>query len=121
MSDKPSSLQLHLKNAGQWVRAGALPAAAKKVEGLKPWAQGQIAHLKDRPDAYRELLKALAAYLEPVALDPFWVLLILLCSDPLEDIDFLPVSAARAFRAIRPKDTPGEFERHRFIMQMGVI
>lgn len=118
---KTGSLQLYLKNAGQWVRADTFLAAAKKVEGLKPWVQTQIAHLKDRPDAYREPLKALAAFLEPLALDPIWVLLILVCAGPLEDIDFLPDSAVRAYRAIRPNDGPGEFESRRSIMEMGLI
>jgi hypothetical protein len=121
MTNKTGGLQLYLKNAGQLVRADTLLAAAKKVEGLKPWAQRQIAHLKDRPDAYREPIKALAAYLEPVALDPIWVLLILVCAGPLEDIDFLPDSAVRAYRAIRPNNAHGEFESRRFIMEMGLI
>jgi hypothetical protein len=121
MTNKTGSLQLYLKNAGQWVRADTLLAAAKKVEGLKPWAQRQMARIKDRPDAYREPLKALAAFLEPVALDPIWVLLILACAGPLEDVDFLPDSAVRAYRAIRPIDASGEFGSRRSIMEMGLI
>jgi hypothetical protein len=121
MTNKPGSLQLYLKNAGQLVRPEALLASARRVEGLKPWVQRQIAHLKDRPDAYREPLRALAAFLEPVALEPFWVLLILLCADPLEGINFLPDSAVRAYRAIRPNDASGEFENSRFALEMGSI
>src|SRR5262249_30349486 len=104
MINKPGSLQLYLKNAGQWVRADTLLAAAKKAEGLKPWGQRQMARLKDQPDTFREPLRAIAGFLETVALEPFWVLLILLCAAPLQDIDFLPESAVRAYRVIWPDD-----------------
>jgi hypothetical protein len=120
MINKLSSLQAHLKNAGQWVRAENLLAAAKKVEGLKPLAQRQMAGLKDRLDVNRGSLRAFAAYLEPVALDPFWMLLVLLGGHRFEEIAFLPNSAARALRALRP-NTPGGFETRRFVMEMGLI
>jgi hypothetical protein len=121
MTNKPGSLQLYLKDASQLVRRDTLLAAAKKMEGLKPCVHRQMARLKDRPDTYRELLQAFAAFLEPVALDPFWVLLILLGANTLEDINFLPDSAVRAYRAIRPNDAPGEFESRRFVLEMGLI
>jgi hypothetical protein len=121
MINKPSSLQLHIKSAGQLFRADTLFAAAKSVEGLKPWVQRRIARLKDRPDVYREPLKAIATFLEPVALEPLWVLLILLCADSLEDIEFLPDSAVRAYRAIRPNGDSGGFESRSFVLEMGLI
>jgi hypothetical protein len=121
MTDKPSSLQLYLKDASQLVRRDSLLAAAKKMEGLKQLMQRQMARLKDGPYAYRELLQALAALLEPVAFDPFWVLLVLLSANTLEDVDFLPVSAVRAYRAIRPNDALDKFESCRFALEMGLI
>jgi hypothetical protein len=121
MTDKPSSLQLYLKNPSQLVRRDTLLAAAQKMESLKPLVQRQMARLKDRPDAYRELLQALAALLEPVALDPLWVLLVLLSANTLEDVDFLPVSAVRAYRAIRPNDALDKFESCRFVLEMSLI
>jgi hypothetical protein len=121
MTNKPSSLQLHIKSAGQLLRADTLLAAAKSAEGLKPWVQRLFARLKNGPDAYREPLKAVAAVLEPVALEPLWVLLILVCSDTLADIEFLPDSAVRAYRAIRPNDGSREFESGSFVRKMGLI
>jgi hypothetical protein len=121
MTNKPTGFQLYLKNAGQWVRADGFFAAVKKVEGLQPFAQRQIGRLKNGHYAYRELLQALAAHLEPLALDPFWVLLILLCGHIPEDINFLPGSAVRAYRAVRPNDAPEEFESRRIIGEMGLI
>jgi hypothetical protein len=121
MTNKLSSLQLYLRNAGQLARAGTFLAAAKRVESLKPLAQRRLARLKDRPYPYREWLQTLAAFLEPVALDPFWVLLALLGASSLEDMDFLPASAVRAYRAIRPDEARGGFESRRFILEMGLI
>jgi hypothetical protein len=120
MISKLSSLQAHLKNAGQLVRAENLLAAARKVEGLKPLAQRQMAGLKDRIDLNHETLRVFAASLEPIALDPFWMLLILLGGHSFEDIAFLPDSAARAYRTLRPS-APGGFESRRFVMEMGLI
>jgi hypothetical protein len=121
MTDKPSSLQLYLKDAGQLVRRDTLFAAAKKMEALKSLVQRQMARLKDSPYAYRELLQALAALLEPVAFDPFWVLLVLLSANTLEDVELLPVSAVRAYRAIWPDDGFDKFESCRFVLEMGLI
>jgi hypothetical protein len=118
---KLSSLQLYLKNASQLARSDTLVAAAKKAESLRPLAQRQMARLKDRPYPYREWLQTLAAFLEPVALDPFWVLLILLGASSFEDMHFLPESAGRAYRAIWPNDAPGEFESHRVALEIGLI
>jgi hypothetical protein len=121
MTNKPGSLQLYLKDASQLVRRDTLLAAAQKMEGLKPLVQRQIARIKDGPFPYRERLAAFAAFLEPIALDPFWMLLILLGANTPEDIEILPDSAARAYRAIRRNDAHGGFESHRFVLEMGLI
>ena len=121
MTNKLSSLQVYLKNAGQWARADTFFAAAKKVEGLKPLAQRQMARLTDRPYPYREWLQTLAVHLEPVAVEPFWVLLVLLSARSFEHMDFLPASAVRAYRAIRPDDATGGFESRRSLLEMGLI
>jgi hypothetical protein len=121
MTNKPSSLQLYLKNAGQLVRSDTFLATAKKLEGVKPLVQRQLARLKDGPYPYREWLRALAAFLEPVALDPFWMLLILLGPATVAGVDFLPVSAMRAYRAIGRNDEAGGFENRSFLLEMGLI
>jgi hypothetical protein len=121
MTNKSSSLQLYLKNAGQFVRADILLAAAKKMEGLKSLVQRQMARFKNGQYPYREWLQALAAFLEPIAIEPFWVLLILLGASIPEDMDFFPVSAVRAYQAIRPSDAFGKFENCYSILDMVII
>jgi hypothetical protein len=91
------------------------------MEGLKPLVQRQMARIKDGPFPYRERLQDFAAFLEPIALDPFWMLLILLGGNTLENTDCFPDSAARAYRAIRRNDAPGGFESRRFVLEMGLI
>jgi hypothetical protein len=121
MTNKLSSLQLYLKNAGQWARADSFFAVARKVEGLGPLAQRQVARLRDGPYPYREWLVAIAAFLEPVAVEPLWVLLILPGARAFEHMVFLPNSAVRAYRVIRPDDASGGFESRRFVLEMGLI
>jgi hypothetical protein len=122
MTNKSSTLQLYLKNASQFVRADTLlAAAAKKTEGLKSSLQRQMARFGNGPYPYRDWLRELAAFLEPVALEPFWVLLILPGASTLEDVDFFPASAVRAYRAIRPNDAPSQLESRYSILEMVII
>lgn len=61
-----------------------------------------MAALENRADAGRELLAAVAALLEAVALDTLWVLLARLGADTSQRVDAIRRAAVRANRTVRP-------------------
>ena len=74
------------------------------MDRLQPLVQRRVAVFEDGADAHRELLAAVPALLEAVALDAFRVLLAGLGADALERVDAIQAAAMRADRTIRPQD-----------------
>ena len=88
------------------------------MDGLQPLVQRGVAVLEHRADADRELLAAMAALLEAVALDAFRVLLAGLGADALQGVDAIHAAAMRADRTIRPEDGLQLGEGRFFVMKM---
>ena len=92
------------QDAVKLMAADALLAGHHQVNGLQPLVQRNVAFFKDRANAHSELLAALCALFEAVALDAFRVLLGCFGANASQRIDLAAVAAVRADRTIGPDD-----------------
>jgi len=76
--------------------------------------------LENSADLDRELLPALTALFQAVALYALWILLGRLTTYTGQNVDalFISVSAMRADRAVRPDDAFQLFESFRFVVKI---
>ena len=121
MAHEPRALVLDLQYPVQLMRADALLGRAKKVEGLQPHVQVNVARLENRANANRKLLTAVAALFQTVANDAFRVLLARFAAHAFKRIDPLFAAAVRAYRTIRPHDAFDHLESGFLIVEVRLV
>jgi hypothetical protein len=89
----------------QLVAADTLLAASHKVDGLQPQVQLNMAAFKDGANANGELLAAVFAFFEAMALYAFWVFLGCLRANALQFVCVIDNATSEADRTIRPEHT----------------
>lgn len=121
VAKEPSGFERDFQNAVKLGGRNALLAAADQVDCLQPLVQGQVAFLKDRPDANRELPMAgnLGALVEAVAFNAFRVLLGWLRANAGQLVVLVHVAAMRANRTLGPQDRLDMLERRGFVVEVG--